>query len=78
MGPVSAGFEPPPNPPCACAGDTKATPSSVAPLYVVFLASQLPYPNLTITDPALRLANATELAVEDDIVFSPAVGYVYK
>ena len=61
---------------CTCAGDTKVGTSRKA-LYVVYVYSNIePYPTVTITDPALRLANATELGAEGPSL-APTLGYVY-
>ena len=46
-------------------------------LYVVLVQSAQPHPNVTITDPAMRLANATELAAEPRYA-RPTSGYVYS
>ena len=59
---------------CARAGDTKVD-NLFASLYVVFVYNAV-QPHPTITDPALRLANATELGAENPSL-APASGYVY-
>ena len=62
---------------CVCAGDTKAGTEWVS-LYVVAAVTNAvgPTPSVIVTDPALRLANATELAAEDPYK-RPDFGYVY-
>ena len=73
-GPTDA--PPPPAPPCARAGDTKAG-TALKLLYVVSINSDTqPYPNVTITDPPLHRAYDTEVAAETP-ASRPLFGYVY-
>ena len=64
---------------CVCTGDSKLG-TKYKSLYVVYVKNLYsgapPYPTVTITDPGLRLANATELGAEGPSL-APTIGYVY-
>ena len=59
---------------CVCAGDTKLGTTDFVNLWVV--AAYNYNISVIVTDPALRLANATELAAEAPNM-RPTIGYVY-